>query len=119
MDAPPPIITSPQAPDIAAVRKWIEEAIAALRFRELVIAVIWLITRLRDLNTEIYHCLSDEAEQLFAFRGYRLISGLGRDARGAGVQERLYAPQRRRRRGCRVALGGEIGHAAMLRGRQY
>ena len=46
-------ITSPFAPDLGDVRAWLEEAIAALRFVDLVAAVVALVTRLRDLNTDL------------------------------------------------------------------
>ena len=46
-------ITSPYAPDIAQVRSWLEQMIKALRFLELVSAILALVTRMRDLNTEL------------------------------------------------------------------
>lgn len=52
MDKPPPI-TSPYAPDLAQVRTWIETMIAALRFVELVTAVVALIRRICDINSEL------------------------------------------------------------------
>lgn len=52
MQAPPPI-TSPYAPDLGQVRAWIEKMIAALRFVELVAAVLVLIGRMCSINTEL------------------------------------------------------------------
>ena len=49
----PPPITTPYAPDLAEVRAWLEKMIAALRFLDLVAAVIALIGRMRDINTEL------------------------------------------------------------------
>lgn len=46
-------ITSPTAPDLVEVQTWIEKMIAATRFRELVAALLVLITRMRDLNLEL------------------------------------------------------------------
>lgn len=46
-------ITSAFAPDLDEVRAWLEKMITALRFVELVAAVLALIGRLRDLNTEL------------------------------------------------------------------
>jgi transposase len=46
-------VTSALAPDLAEVRVWLEKMIAGLRFIELVSAVLALITRMRDLNTEL------------------------------------------------------------------
>lgn len=48
-----PSITSPYAPDIEKVRAWLHEMVAALRFIELVAAVLDLIVRMRDANTEL------------------------------------------------------------------
>ena len=46
-------VTSAFAPDLDEVRAWLQKMIAALRFVEMVTAVIGLITRMRDLNTEL------------------------------------------------------------------
>jgi transposase len=45
--------TSPTAPDLAQLRAWLEQMVAALRFVELIAAVLTLITRLRDLNSHL------------------------------------------------------------------
>jgi transposase len=52
MTTPPPI-TSPYAPDLGQVRAWLEKMIKALRFIELVAAVLALIGKMRDANTEL------------------------------------------------------------------
>jgi transposase len=52
MTAPPPI-TSPYAPDLGQVRAWMEKMIKALRFFDLVVAVLALIGKMRDTNTEL------------------------------------------------------------------
>jgi len=49
----PSRITSPYAPDLAAVRAWLEKMIASGRFVEIVIAILALITRMRDVNTDL------------------------------------------------------------------
>src|ERR1700679_554661 len=49
----PPPITSPSVRDLAEVRVWIEKMIKALRFVELVIAVVALIGRMRDINLDL------------------------------------------------------------------
>lgn len=46
-------ITSPYAPDLAEVRAWIEKMIASMKFVELVVAMMALFTRMRDVNTEL------------------------------------------------------------------
>ncbi len=45
--------TSPFAPDVGEVRSWMEEMIRALRFAELVVAVIAFIGRMCELNREL------------------------------------------------------------------
>jgi len=46
-------ITSAFAPDLEQVRAWLGEMIASLRFAEMVTALIALLARMRDLNTEL------------------------------------------------------------------
>jgi transposase len=48
-----PSITSPYAPDLEKVRVWLEAKIRALSFVEIVVAILALITRMRDANTEL------------------------------------------------------------------
>jgi len=51
--ATPPPITSPYAPDLEAVGTWLRKMIAELRFVEIVVAILSLIGRMRDANTEL------------------------------------------------------------------
>ena len=44
---------TPYAPDIEKVRAWLQEMIAALRFVEIVTAIVARIVRMRDANTEL------------------------------------------------------------------
>ncbi|HVV51147.1 MAG TPA: hypothetical protein VHO06_15875, partial [Polyangia bacterium] len=74
-------VTSPYAPDVEDVRRWLEKMIKAMRLVELVAAIIALVTRMRDINTELTKRLGDarrkrprsetlgrvEAQLLFAF----------------------------------------------------
>jgi transposase len=53
MQQTPPLITSPWTPDIKQVRAWLEKMIAALRFVEVVTAILALIQRMCDINTEL------------------------------------------------------------------
>jgi transposase len=46
-------VTSAFTPDLEEVRAWLGKMIAALRFAELVAAILALITRMRDLNTDL------------------------------------------------------------------
>jgi transposase len=49
----PATITSPHAPDVEDVRQWMLTMIKAMRLLELVAAIIALVTRMRDINTEL------------------------------------------------------------------
>lgn len=46
-------ITSALAPDLEQVRAWLAKMITALRFAEMITAVLALMARMRDLNTEL------------------------------------------------------------------
>jgi transposase len=46
-------VTSAFAPDLDELRAWLQKMIAALRFAEIVTAILALIARMRDLNTEL------------------------------------------------------------------
>ena len=45
--------TSPYAPDLEQLRAWLEKMVAALKFVELVVAVIALVARMQDINLEL------------------------------------------------------------------
>jgi hypothetical protein len=45
--------TSPFAPDLAEVRAWLGRMMAALRFVEVVTAIVALVGRMRDINAEL------------------------------------------------------------------
>ena len=54
--SPPPSVepvTDTYAPDVERVRQWLQGMVAERRFIELIVAVVSLIARLRDLNTEL------------------------------------------------------------------
>jgi transposase len=46
-------VTSAFAPDLDEVRAWLQSMISALRFAELVTAIVAIIVRMRDLNTDL------------------------------------------------------------------
>jgi transposase len=46
-------ITSAFAPDLDELRAWLQSMIATLRFADIIVAVIALVGRMRDLNTEL------------------------------------------------------------------
>jgi transposase len=58
MENPPPI-TSPYAPDLGEARAWLEKMIRAMRFVELVAAVIAFVTRLCEVNGELQKRLAE------------------------------------------------------------
>ncbi len=45
--------TSPFTPDLAELRTWLEQMVAAMKLVELVVAVLALIGRMRDINLEL------------------------------------------------------------------
>lgn len=51
--------TSPFAPDMGAVRAWMEEVIRTLRFAELVVAVVAFIARMCEINRELTKKLAE------------------------------------------------------------
>lgn len=58
MENPPPI-TSPYAPDLGEVRAWLEKMIRAMRFVELVAAIIAFVARLCEVNGELQKRLAE------------------------------------------------------------
>ena len=55
----PPRITSPYAPDVDEVRAWMEKMIRALKFVELVTAIIAFIARVCEVNGELQKKLAE------------------------------------------------------------
>jgi transposase len=51
MKTPSP--TSPYAPDLGQLKAWLEKMVATLQFVKLVVAIIALVTKMRDLNAEL------------------------------------------------------------------
>ncbi len=45
--------TSPYVPDLDQLRAWLEKMVAALKFAELVVAIVGLIGRMHDINLEL------------------------------------------------------------------
>ena len=54
-----PRITSPYAPDLGEVRAWLEKMIRAVRFVELVTAIVALIARMCEVNGELQKKLAE------------------------------------------------------------
>jgi transposase len=59
MNESTPIDSSPYAPDVEDVRRWLEKMIKSLRFVEMVVAIVAFVTRMRDINTEMAKRLAD------------------------------------------------------------
>ncbi len=55
----PPTVTSSSAPDLTEVRAWLEKMIKALKFIELVAAILHLIGRMSAINLELMKQLVD------------------------------------------------------------
>src|SRR5437773_6801509 len=55
----PATVTSPYAPDVEDVRRWMEKMVKSLRFVELVAAILAFITRMRDINSDLTKRLAD------------------------------------------------------------
>jgi transposase len=56
-NAPP--ITSPYAPDVAQVRAWLEKMIRAMRFVEIVTAIVAFVSRMCEVNGELTKKLAE------------------------------------------------------------
>jgi transposase len=62
-DDRPPAITSSVAPDLGAVQKFIADMIAKGAFAALVAAIVALLARMRDLNTELMKKLASQSRK--------------------------------------------------------
>lgn len=71
----PATVTSPYAPDVDDVRRWLEKMIKAMRLVELVAAIIALLTRMRDINTELTRRLADARRKRPRSEKLRRIEG--------------------------------------------
>lgn len=71
----PATVTSPYAPDVDDVRRWLEKMIKAMRLVELVAAIIALVTRMRDINTELTRRLADARRKRPRSEKLRRIEG--------------------------------------------
>lgn len=109
-------MTSPYAPDLGDLRAWLEKMVASLKLVELVAAVIVLVTRMRDINTELVRRVAhlrrrrprsetlDRVERQLAF----LFDAA--KAAGAPVADAEPAPRRKSRRGRHPGRGALPAH---------
>ena len=59
----PPVITSPVDPDLDAVESFLADMIAKGAFAALVLAIVTLLARMRDLNTELMRKLASKSRK--------------------------------------------------------
>lgn len=101
-------ITSPYAPDADALRAWLEEMVASMKLVELITAIVSLVTRMREINTELMKQLAGlrskrprsetlkRIERQLAFPGV-LSSAKSKDANDANATEPKEPKSRRGR----------------------
>lgn len=116
------MITSPHAPDVAALRAWLENMIKAARLVELVLAVITLVTRMRDINTELTKRLAHfqrkrpRSETLERLERQLVLPGLIQPvARRRSADESGPEKPKRSRKGRHPGRGKLPAHAERLR----
>lgn len=119
--AEPERITSPYAPDLGEVRAYLERTIRALRFVELVAAILAFVTRVCEVNGELSKKLAElrrrrpRSESLERLER-QLVLPLG-DLGGAAVPATTDAPARRSRKGRhpgRAALPAHLPRVEVL-----
>lgn len=110
-------VTSPYAPDLEEVRAWLQKMVAAMKFVELIMAVLALITRMRDINFELTKRIAhltrkrprsetlERVERQLALPLMGLVAGKGRAAPKG---------ERKARREGAKAGGGRNGFPANL-----
>jgi len=100
-------VTSAVAPDLDEVRRWLEKMIAGLQFVQLVAAILGLIGRMRDLNTELVAQLAQlrrkrpQSERLRRVEGQLVlpIDGLTVTPSAKTTDESSSPPPKKSRRG--------------------
>lgn len=102
-------ITSPYAPDVDALRAWLEGMIASMKLVELVVAVVSLVTRMREINGELMKQLAGlrskrpRSETLDRIERQLLLPGVLSPAKSASTSTAADAetgePSKKSRRG--------------------
>jgi len=112
-----PTITSPYVPELAEVRLWMEKMVKAMQFVELITAIVALLSRMRDINTELTKRLADlrrkrprseklsRVEQQLAFNFATVV---GVTSESDTKPEQPHAPKRKKSR-----RGRHPGRAAL------
>ena len=112
----PPAITSAQAPDVEAVRTWLYRMMSAMKFGEIVVAILALITRMRDFNTELmkqlaHHRRARPRSERLAWVERQLtfpFASSGTAARPGAANEKKEKRSRRGRHPGRAALPAHL-----------
>jgi hypothetical protein len=104
-------VTSAFAPDLDEVRAWLQKMIAALRFVDLVAAILALITRMRDLNTGLAAQLAQlrrkrpRSEILRRLEGQLVLPLDGLTVPVAKPKDDSTSDEKKKRRGPTLAAG--------------
>jgi transposase len=111
-------VTSAFAPDLDEIRAWLQKMIATLKFVEMVTAIVALIGRMRDLNTELVAQLAhlrrarprSEALQRLERQLVLPIDGLIVHAAAKSKDDTHSDDERKRRRGRHPGRGAPPAH---------
>jgi transposase len=109
-------VTSAFAPDLDEVRAWLQKMIAALRFVDLVAAILALITRMRDLNTGLVAQLAQlrrkrpRSEVLRRLEGQLMLPLDGLTVPVAKPKDDATADDKKKRRGIHPGRGAPPAH---------
>lgn len=109
-------MTSPYAPDLGDLRAWLEKMVASLKLVQLIAAVIALVTRMRDINTELVrqvaHLRRRRPRSEALDRVQRQLAFLFDAARAAGapVADAGPKPSKQSRRGRHPGRGALPAH---------
>jgi transposase len=109
-------VTSAFAPDLDEVRAWLQKMIAALRFVDLVAAILALITRMRDLNTGLAAQLAQlrrkrpRSEILRRLEGQLVLPLDGLTVPVAKPKDDSTSDEKKKRRGAHPGRGAPPAH---------
>jgi transposase len=109
-------VTSAFAPDLDEVRAWLQKMIAALRFVDLVTAILALITRMRDLNTGLVAQLAQlrrkrpRSEMLRRLEGQLVLPLDGLTVPVAKPKDDTTSDDKKKRRGVHPGRGAPPAH---------
>ena len=108
--------TSPYVPDLDQLRAWIEQMVAAMRFVELVVAIIHLISRMRDINAELTKRVAEltrkrpRSETLKRLERQLTLPGLAIATRDSKKKKKDTSETKKSRRGLHPGRGALPAH---------